>query len=77
VDGGAEAMINGIRSNFTPENTKGEELTSRALKKECVFEWGYVVESVVRTVGRKKKRFQNKTPISFVLAPQADNQGNG
>ena len=22
--------------NFTPENTKGEKLTSRALKEECV-----------------------------------------
>ena len=70
-------MINGIRLNFTPENTKGEQLTSRALKKECVFEWGYVVQSVIRTVNGKQKRFQNKTPISYVLAPQADNQGNG
>ena len=37
VAGGADAMINGILINFTPENTKGEQLTSRALKKECVF----------------------------------------
>ena len=65
VAGGADAMINGIRINFTPENTKGEQLTSRALKKECVFEWGYVVESEVRTIGGKKKRFQKKTPISY------------
>ena len=75
--GGADAMINGIRLNFTPENTKGEELTSRALKKECVFEWGYLVESEVRTVGGKEKRFQKKTPLSVVLAPPADQQGNG
>ena len=75
--GGADAMINGIRLNFTPENTKGEELTSRALKKECVFEWGYLVESEVRTVGGKEKRFQKKTPQSYVLAPTADQQGNG
>ena len=47
VAAGADAMINGIRINFTPENTKGEQLTSRALKKECVFEWGYVVQSVI------------------------------
>ena len=40
VAGGADAMINGIKINFLGENTKGEELTSRALKKECVFEWG-------------------------------------
>ena len=75
--GGADAMSNGIRLNFTPENTKGEELTSRALKKECVFEWGYLVESEVRTVGGKEKRFQKKTPLSYVLAPTADLQGNG
>ena len=75
--GGADAMINCIRLNFTPENTKGEELTSRALKKECVFEWGYLVESEVRTVGGKEKRFQKKTPLSYVLAPTADQQGNG
>jgi len=77
VAGGPDAMINGIRLNFTPENTKGEELTSRALKKECVFEWGYLVESEVRTVGGKQKRFQNKTPLSYVLAPTADNAGGG
>ena len=77
VAGGADAIINGIRLNFTPENTKGEELTSRALKKECVFEWGYLVESEVRTVGGKEKRFQKKTPLSYVLAPTADQQGNG
>ena len=77
VAAGADAMINGIRINFTPENTKGEELTSRAMKKECVFEWGYLVESEVRTVGGKQKRFQKKTPLSYVLAPAADQQGNG
>ena len=77
VAGGADAMINGIRLNFTPENTKGEELTSRALKKECIFEWGYLVESEVRTVGGKEKRFQKKTPLTYVLAPTADNTQQG
>ena len=77
VAGGADAMINGIRLNFTPENTKGEELTSRALKKECVFEWGYLVESEVRTVGGKEKRYQKKTPLTYVLAPTADNTQQG
>ena len=42
-----------------------------------MFEWGYLVESEVRTVGGKQKRFQKKTPLSYVLAPQADQQGNG
>ena len=31
------------------QNTKGEKLTSRAFKDECIFEFGYLVESEVRT----------------------------
>ena len=77
VAGGPDAMINGIRINFNPENSKGEKLTSRALKDECVFTFGYLVESEVRTVNGKQKRFQKKTPLSYVLAPEADQQGNG
>ena len=77
VEAGADAMINGIKINFTPENTKGEKLTSRAFKDECIFEFGYLVESEVRTVGGKEKRFQKKTPLTYVLAPTADNSGDG
>ena len=77
VEAGPDAMINGIKINFSPENVKGEKLTSRAFKEQCVFEYGYVVESEVRTVGGKPKRFQKKTPISYALAPQADGNGGG
>ena len=77
VAAGPDAMINGIKINFNPENSKGEQLTSRAFKEQCIFEYGYLVESEVRTVGGKRKRFQKKTPLSYVLAPTADNQGNG
>jgi nucleoid DNA-binding protein len=77
VAAGPEAMINGIRINFNPENSKGEKLTSRALKEDCIFTYGYVVESEKRTVGGKEKRFQKKTPITYVLAPEADNAGGG
>ena len=66
-------LIEGVHMNFTPENTKGEKLTSRALKEECVFDAGYVVESVKRTVDGKVKRFQNKTPISYIMAPNGTN----
>ena len=72
VAAGPDAMINGIHINFVPENTKGEKLTSRALKEDCIFTFGYVVESEKRTVGGKEKRFQKKTPIAYVLAPEAD-----
>jgi hypothetical protein len=67
---GLDSLIEGVHMNFTPENTKGEKLTSRALKDECVFSAGYVVESVKRIVNGKQKRFQNKTPIAFILAPE-------
>ena len=77
VAAGPDAMINGIKINFSPENSKGEKLTSRAFKDQCIFEYGYLVESEVRTVGGKQKRFQKKTPLSYVMAPQADNNGGG
>ena len=77
MEAGIDTLIEGVHMNFTPENTKGEKLTSRALKDECVFAAGYVVESVKRTVDGKVKRFQNKTPISYVLAPEGSNGGGG
>ena len=77
VAAGPSAMINGIKINFSPENTKGEKLTSRAFKDQCIFEYGYVVQSEIRTVGGKQRRVQKKTPISYLTAPQADNAGGG
>ena len=74
---GPDAMINGIKINFTPENTKGEKLTSRAFKDQCIFEYGFVVQSEIRSVNGKQKRVQKKTPISYLMAPAPDNQGNG
>ena len=76
MDAGLDSLIEGVHMNFTPENTKGEKLTSRALKDECVFDAGYVVESVKQTVDGKVKRYQNKTPISFILSP-ANGTTNG
>ncbi len=77
VAAGPDAMINGIKINFTPENIKGEKLTSGAFKEQCVFEFGYLVESEIRTISGKQKRVQKKTPLSYVLAPAADNNGGG
>ena len=77
VAGGPEAMINGIHINFIPENSKGEKLTSRALKEDCIFTFGYLVESEKRTVNGKERRFQNKTPLSYILAPEADGSTGG
>lgn len=76
MEAGLDKLVEGVHMIFTPENTKGERLTSRALKEECVFDAGYVVESVKSIVDGKEKRFQNKTPISFILSP-AGTGGNG
>ena len=77
MDAGLDSLIEGVHMNFTPENTKGEKLTSRALKDECVFDAGYVVESVKQTVDGKVKRYQNKTPIAFILSPANGNTNGG
>ena len=77
VAAGAENLINGIKIVFVPENTKGEKLTSKALKQECIFTFGYLVESIKRTVNGKERRFQNKTPLSYILAPAGDGGSGG
>jgi hypothetical protein len=35
------------------------------------------VQSEIRTVNGKQRRVQKKTPLTYVLAPQADNAGGG
>ena len=76
VDGG---MINGIYLNFQPENTKGEKLTSKALKDDCIFEWGYVIKSMKKTIGGKERRYQEKIPISTygIAVAQGDAPAGG
>ena len=33
---GVDNLINGIKINFSPENTKGKKLTIRAFKDDCL-----------------------------------------
>ena len=49
---------------FTPENSKGDELTSRALKKECQFKAAYVIAAKKKEVNGKTVSYQEKIPIS-------------
>ena len=70
---GLDNMIAGVHLRFTPENSKGEELTSRALKKECTFKAAYVISSKSKTIDGKKKTYQEKIPISsFAVATHED-----
>ena len=70
---GLDNLIAGVHLRFTPENSKGEELTSRALKKECTFKAAYVVSSKSKTIDGKKRTYQEKIPISsFAVATHED-----
>jgi hypothetical protein len=70
---GLENLIAGVHLRFTPENSKGEELTSRKMKSECTFKAAYVVSSKVKTINGKKVKYQEKIPISsFAVATHED-----
>ena len=70
---GLDNLIAGVHLRFTPENSKGEKLTSRSLKKECTFKASYVVASKEKTVNGKKVKYQEKIPISsFAVATHSD-----
>ena len=81
IAAGPVAMINGIKINFQPENTKGEKLTSKAFKDDCIFEWGYVVKSIRKIISGKEKRYQEKVPIATygiaIAEADATPGGNG
>ena len=76
---GIDNLIAGVHLRFTPENSKGEKLTSRALKDECMFKAAYVVTSKQKTVDGKVRTYQEKIPISSfaVATAQPSNAGGG
>ena len=75
---GLDNLIAGVHLRFSPENSKGEKLTSRSLKKECTFKAAYVVASKEKTVNGKKVKYQEKIPISsFAVATAAASPGTG
>ena len=66
---GIDNLIAGVHLRFVPENSKGEKLTSRALKDECTFKAAYVVESKKKTIDGKERTYQEQIPISsFAVA---------
>ena len=70
---GIDNLIAGVHLRFIPENAKGEQLTSRALKGECTFKAAYVVASKEKTIDGKKVKYQEKIPIaSYAVATHTD-----
>ena len=79
---GIENLIAGVHLRFIPENSKGEKLTSRALKAECTFKAAYVVSAKQKTIDGKTVKYQEKIPITSYAAVNApvtngENQGGG
>ena len=72
---GLENLIAGVHLRFIPENSKGERLTSRALKDECTFKAAYVIESKKKTIDGKQVTYQEKIPLSsWAVATHTDPQ---
>ena len=65
---GLDEIIEGVNITFIPENTKGEKLTSKAFKEQCVFEAAYVITSKKKTIDGKEVTYQEKIPISSYAA---------
>ena len=75
LDAGLENLIAGVHLRFIPENSKGEKLTSRALKDECTFKAAYVIESKKKTIDGKQVTYQEKIPLSsWAVATHVDPQ---
>ena len=75
---GIDNLIAGVHLRFIPENSKGDELTSRMLKKECTFKAAYVVSSKSKTIDGKKRTYQEKIPISsFAVATATEGNPSG
>ena len=74
---GIDNLIAGVHLRFIPENAKGDELTSRMLKKECQFKAAYVVSSQKKTVDGKERTYQEKIPIASYATATYEPESTG
>ena len=77
LEQGLDVLVSGIHIRFIPENSKGEKLTSRALKEECVLQAAYVVSSLKKTINGKVVTYQEKIPISSYATAMASTGTSG
>ena len=72
-----DLFTTGIHLRFSPENAKGEKLTSRALKGECAFEFKDVLIRKEKTVDGKKKVYFEKIAVSDYALSQTETTPGG
>ena len=77
ISKGTNTIIKGIHLRFSPENAKGEKLTSRALKEACVFEFKDVLIRKEKTVDGKKKVYFEKIAVSDYALSQTTTTPGG
>ena len=69
--------IEGVHLRFLPEGEKDGNLTSRELKKACIFELKDLITVHVVQEGTRKKRYQTRVPISDLALYNQDQGGSG
>jgi len=77
VSQGTSVIIKGIHLRFSPENAKGEKLTSKALKEACVFEFKDVLIRKEKTIEGKKKVYFEKVAVSDYALSQTETSTPG
>ena len=72
LEAGLDTIIEGVHLRFLPENAKGEQLTSRELKKVCTFKAAYIIARKSKTIDGKKVYYQEKIPIGSYAVAKAE-----
>ena len=72
IEVGVNNLVAGVHIRFQPEGVKGEKLTSRAFKDDCVLQLAYVIASKKKTVDGKELKYQEKIPISSYAVATAE-----
>ena len=61
---GINNIVEGVNFIFIPENAQGEEITSKKFKEQCSLQFAYLVETIYKVIGGKKKSYTLRTPLS-------------
>jgi len=67
-----QANITGVHLRYRPEGEKDDNITSRKLKDECVFEMNDYVQTFTKTIDSKKKTYQVRKKISTLAIENAE-----
>ena len=67
-----QANIKGVHLRYLPEGGKDDNITSRELKKQCVFEMNDYVQTFAKTIDGKKKSYQVRKKISTLAIENAE-----